>query len=222
MKKRLLMVNGSPKKKESVSGIYLELLRKEFPGGYEFEEISAARGESPDEPLRQYAGILFALPLYVDSLPGVLMEWMVRILRESPPPIEKGGPGIPVWALMQCGFYEGSQNGPALEILGHFCRRAGLNWQGGAGVGGGGMIQAVKDAPPKSGIRRRVSEALTALPLEIIQFLNGEPPGALEPRFVQFGMPRFVYMMGAHFGWRRFLRKNGLNPKVISARPYVS
>ena len=49
-----------------------------------------------------------------------------------------------VYAIANNGFIEGKQNEPLMQLMENFCRRAGLTWGGGVGIGGGVMLNVTR------------------------------------------------------------------------------
>lgn len=49
-----------------------------------------------------------------------------------------------MYAIANNGFIEGKQNEPLMQLMENFCRRAGLTWGGGVGIGGGVMLNATR------------------------------------------------------------------------------
>jgi hypothetical protein len=48
-----------------------------------------------------------------------------------------------VYAIFNCGFFEGKQCKSAFPILEYWCKKAGLVYSGGVGIGGGEMLGAL-------------------------------------------------------------------------------
>ena len=67
----------------------------------------------------QHTDTLLVFPLYADSLPVGVLDFLKAL--EADPPHTK--PVISV--LINCGFLEASQNETAIRIIGAFCRRNG-------------------------------------------------------------------------------------------------
>ena len=49
-----------------------------------------------------------------------------------------------MYAIANNGFIEGKQNEPLMQLMENFCRRAGLTWGGGVGIGGGVMLNVTR------------------------------------------------------------------------------
>ncbi|MGI6608135.1 MAG: hypothetical protein ACOX1F_04055 [Erysipelotrichaceae bacterium] len=49
-----------------------------------------------------------------------------------------------LYCVANNGFIEGRQNKPLMLVLENFCHRAGINWCGGIGIGGGVMLNIIR------------------------------------------------------------------------------
>jgi NAD(P)H-dependent FMN reductase len=158
--------------------------------------------------------IVLAFPLYVDSLPGPLVR-ALELLAEH-----RRAMGSPrrqrLLAISNCGFPEARHNETALDQCRIFCRDAGIEWVGGLGLGGGGMIgglpltkrgRAVRGVTASLALAADTLAADTPLPEEAVS-LMARPL-----------IPVWLYMLIGHAGWRRQARKFGALKKIYD-RPY--
>ena len=116
---KLMVVNGSPRAPRSNTKGYLQVLEEYWPGQIETYSVTQGRHQQALEGMEACTGLVLAFPLYVDSLPVPLMDFLKAM--EAHPPAHKP----PVHVLINCGFLEPKQNRVALEILDYFCRRNG-------------------------------------------------------------------------------------------------
>ena len=70
---------------------------------------------------------------------------------------------ITVYAVVNCGFYEGRQNSLAIAMMENWCHRAGLRWGQGLGIGAGGMLAGIRNVPLGSGPKKNLGRALEQL-----------------------------------------------------------
>jgi hypothetical protein len=158
--------------------------------------------------------IVLVFPLYVDSLPSPLVRALELLAGHRSgmvrPPRQK------LLAISNCGFPEARHNDTALAQCRIFCRDAGIEWIGGLGLGGGGMIGGLPLAKRGRAVRsvlaslELAANALatdTALPQEAVS-LMARPL-----------VPVWLYLLVGHSGWRRQARKFGALKK-IDDRPY--
>ncbi len=135
---RVLILNASPKKKGSASKFFSTVLKCFLPGCE--RRTCALRGpmdyEACLEELAWADAVVISAPLYVDGAPGHVMEFLERaeiVCREKKLSFR-------LYALSNSGFIEGKQNALHLRIYEGFCRRAGITWGSGLGLGGGVML----------------------------------------------------------------------------------
>lgn len=141
---KTVFITTSPKKKWSNSS-YLLSITKAFTGG---EKIWIDFRGPKDYPriyteLKEADAVVFALPLYVDAVPSHVLVLLQEIERYA----TAKDLHFKVYGLCNCGFYEGEQCELALEVLRCWCERSGLEFCGGAGIGGGEMIGMLRLSP---------------------------------------------------------------------------
>ena len=220
-------INGSPRGESASSREVISLLER--LGGADLQWKCVSRldrlpEEQIEEQVAELGGapvLLIAAPLYIDGLPATTVRALQRYRDALLPLREREHPARParqrVFAVINCGFYEGSQNRHALEMIEHFCREAGLDWCGGVGIGTGEMIRGLRDVPLQAGIRRPVVTALQALVEAIV-----DSDGRLEENlYTQHRLPWRVYRMLGQMGWRRQARQNGLRRRELHNRPHA-
>ena len=158
---RIALINGSPKVKDSSSGLLLEDLKIFLSGKCEVTEIAI---HSPDvseeaiEELRNTDAWVFAYPLYVDCMPAHLLSCLVQLEDKH-----VHDRRIHIYGIVNCGFYEGIQTDPALRVLQNWCVKAGFCWGGGIGVGGGGGLAMMSGPKPDKGPKAPVNKELEGL-----------------------------------------------------------
>lgn len=153
---------SSPKVRSSASGILLEDL-KAYLGETEVTEFgfhTDAVTKEEAETLNQADALVFLFPLYVDGIPGHLLSCLAGLEEIS---LENKSREIRVYGIVNCGFYEGIQAEPALQILENWCARAGYVWGGGVGIGGGGALAQMPKTKSGHGPREPIEKALKAL-----------------------------------------------------------
>ena len=198
------LINGSPKHKDSASGLFLEALEQKLGDEFEYDRIATASIDMQDllDSVRGSDVIVIAFPLYIDGLPSHLL----RLLHSAEPKIAEIAPNAKLYGIALNGFYEGRQNQTALDMLRNFCERAGLSWGQGAGIGASPMVHAI---PVGIGLNKNMGAALDVLASNIISKQSSEDI------FAQTGMPRFLYIMGGNMGWKRQAKENGLSRKDL-------
>jgi hypothetical protein len=205
---KAVFIDASPKRKDSTSGVLLNALESRLPAGVEVVRLGLHAGEVPAEVPEALAGagaLVFSCPLYVDALPSHLLSCLEQL--------EKAGerPGPVVYALVNCGFYEGVQADHALEVFRNWCAKAGLAWGGGLGIGGGGAIQGL----PATG-KGPMAPVCRALG-ELGERLSRRETGA--NAYLSIAFPRMLYRLAGQLGWRQQIRRNGGRAADLGQRP---
>lgn len=155
------------------------------------------------------AAVVLAFPLYVDGIPAHLLSCLVQMEEAQ---IEKRQPAS-VYGIVNCGFYEGIQAEPALEVLQNWCMKAGFLWAGGIGVGGGGSLEKMPDVKPGHGPKAPIEKELEKLAEKISKKEN------YESQYISVAFPRFLYKMAAQMGWRQLIRGNGGKARDLGKKP---
>ncbi|MBR5428978.1 MAG: hypothetical protein IK116_00455 [Firmicutes bacterium] len=138
---KTVFINCSPKKRFCASAYFLSLQRL-FTGGV---RVSAKLRTTADharilEQLADAQAVVFCLPLYVDGIPSHVL----RFLEELEAYCRQRELELSLYCVANNGFIEGKQNEPLMQSFEHFCRRAGLQWGGGVGIGGGVMLNVTR------------------------------------------------------------------------------
>jgi multimeric flavodoxin WrbA len=138
---KTVFINCSPKKRFCASAYFLALQRL-FVGG---EKVTMTLRTPADcarilEQLHDTQAIVFGLPLYVDGVPSHALHFM----QEMEAYCLEHNLSFNVYCIANNGFIEGRQNEPLMQVFENFCRRAGLTWGGGVGIGGGVMLNVTR------------------------------------------------------------------------------
>jgi hypothetical protein len=228
--KQVLLLVGSAKRPRSNSealGSYL--CRRLEAEGYRCETLLLGRAERSAGGRAELlaatdrAGlVILAFPLYVDSLPYLVIQAMERIAahrrgREGGQP--QGGNGRAAQrfcALANCGFPEAQHNDVALAICRRFAAEAGFGWAGGLALGGGEALGGQSPAE-RGGMARGVVQALD---LAATALARGEevPPQAVQAMARPL-IPARLYVWMGGLGWWLRARRYGA-ARRLRAQPY--
>jgi len=141
-------------------------------------------------------------PLYVDSLPAPVTQALEILARERVAAASRPR----FLAIVNCGFPEAVHTDTALSICRAFAPQASLDWVGGLGIGGGGML-AGKPLAMLGGRARFVTRALE---LSADALAEGKILPDEAQRLVRnLPIPRWLYRFMADRGFRRDARKHG-------------
>ena len=198
---RIAFINGSPKVKDSASGVLLEDLTAYLGSQADvvnFGFHSSAVSKEEITELEKADAWVFCQPLYVDGIPGHLLSCLIQLEQAG---IQK--PEIRIYGIVNCGFYEGIQAETAFKVLGNWCRKMGMVWGGGVGIGGGGGLAMMPKMEPGHGPKAPIDQALKELSRKILC------RETQENQYVSVGFPRFLYKLGGEMGWRQMIKANG-------------
>jgi multimeric flavodoxin WrbA len=211
---KVALINGSPKPRGSASAMLLDGLRACLPAGLECVEcpLHAVRpAEDPARLLLDTDALVLACPVYVDGLPAHLLT----ALEGLEAPLRRGGHGQRVYALVNCGFYEGAQTVNALDMLRCWSGRAGLIWGRGMGVGAGGALHALKKIPMGEPPKAALGEALAGLAADIAAG-DGGPHVFSAPE-----LTREEHCDATQRVWRRLAAANGLTEEDLNKTEFT-
>lgn len=206
------LINASPKRTGSTSGMLLNALRPRLEGCSCMEFRLGIEKPDPQilETLTDFDALVFAFPLYVDGLPAHLLRHLQAL---EPLLLQRPRPDRRVYMLVNCGFYEGRQTACALEMMEHWRLRAGLSRGMGLGIGAGPMMLELASVPPGRGPKKALGEGLDGLAACVKNSASGED------RFLSINFPRFAYRLAAQAHWRRLARTNNLSARDLFHRP---
>lgn len=205
----IALINGSPKTQGSASGGLLDSLTRRFDGRAEFIRISLRHACVPPETVAELLSCeswVLAFPLYVDCLPSHLLSCLMQLEQAA----DWGGKRL--YAVINCGFFEGSQTGPAAAVVENFCLRAGLSFDGGVGIGSGAALNQLPEIPGGHGPRGPIDTALDSLCENV---LNGRGERF---EYIQPALPRMLYKLAGQMGWRQQIKQNGGKPSDLGRR----
>lgn len=208
---KIALINGSPKTKNSASGILLEDLKFYLSQKAEITEIKMRKtsvAEETAEELKAMEALVFSFPLYVDGIPAHLLSCLIQLETAHWQNRE-----IYVYGVVNCGFHEGIQAEYALELLQNWCRKTGLIWGGGIGVGGGGSLANMPSIRNGHGPKAPIDKALQAMAGKILQNKRQKN------HYMSVAFPRFLYRIAAQIGWRQMIKANGQKTKDLGKRP---
>jgi len=206
--RRIALINASPKLKNSASGCVLEVLKKYIEND-DIAEYNLRLPQTQDiEAICEREILVFAFPIYVDAIPSHLISCLYQLQQN----LKNKDAETVVYAISNCGFYEGKQNSIALDILENWCIKSNVRWGQGVGIGGGGMMSMLNGTSGEKGPMKNIVTALKELANHI------QEEESAENLYVSPQFPRILYKMAAEMGWRLQIRANGLKRKDLFLR----
>lgn len=138
---KTVFINCSPKKRFCASAYFLFLQRLFVSGKKVNEKLRTPEDhERILEQLRDADAVVIGIPLYVDGVPSHVLRFMEKMETYC----KENKLHLKVYCIANNGFIEGRQNEPLMQVFENFCRRAGLTWGGGVGIGGGVMLNVTR------------------------------------------------------------------------------
>lgn len=131
---KVLILNGSPRAPKSNSRRYAEIFSTACKLPSDYFNISKTNHAALCQKMSEYSDVLLVFPLYADSLPVGLLNFLKYLEANSP----KRKPVVSV--LINCGFLEYHQNDIALEMLRFFCQKNGYRTGSVLALGSGEAI----------------------------------------------------------------------------------
>ncbi len=187
------LINASPKLSHSSSWALIKNTVGFFPNKTNVKMLdmhtNTVSENTVSELLAADAWVLF-FPLYVDALPSHVLRCLMQLEERA------RGKTLKVYAVINCGFYEGEQTEVAFEIVENFCIRAGLEFCGGVGVGGGGMLSTTPVLEDMKHNKTAIIHELKRLAKSVVR---GRNHGV---KFKSVSIPRIMYKVGAEALWR--------------------
>ena len=205
---KIALICGSPKGANSASHVLLQTLQNSFPAGTGCQEFYLNQSQVPEAALSElnnFDALVFAYPLYVDGMPAHLLSCLQQ-LETSFTNKQR------IYAIVNCGFYEGEQTRHAIGILRNWCRKSGLTWGMGVGIGGGGALFSLGSLTLGQGPTKSVGKALQTMLSCILSRKT------CDDLFTTVNMPRFFYKTAGELGWRQGIKKNGGTAKDLDKR----
>ena len=217
--RRALLVIGSPRP-NSVSAALAAHLGELLASRGLAVTTERLHGRSRDDPgLRRLAEsvaaadvVALATPLYVDSLPAPVTEALELLAHARAAALPARARFL---ALVNCGFPEAVHTDTAVAICRTFAREADLDWIGGLGIGGGGML-AGKPLAAQGGRARFVTRALELTADAIVQG-RIVPDEALQ-LVRRLPIPAWLYRRMADWGFRREAKRHGTGKRLGERR----
>lgn len=204
---KITFINGSPKKERSNTENFINCFLPKI-SGCETQIISANTAyltEQEYDIVLNSNVLVFAFPLYVDSLPSHFLTLLITLEE-----LNFKKKDVMVYCIINNGFFEGAQCRIACDIIQNWCYAAGLRWGQGIGIGAGEMSPNAVNMPLEKGPFHPLSAAFDNLAYNILNCKSSENI------FVSPILPRFIWRIAANYTfWLPKARANGLKSKDI-------
>lgn len=225
MLRKVCLVNGSPRGELSCSKYLLDQLKsmiaREDLVKEDLSVIECLNKETQAETFEQLAHadyIIMALPLYIDSIPSHLLDFMYQLERYFQANVRlEVRKQIRLYAIINNGFFEGSQTKNAVRIMQHFAAAVGLKWRFAVGIGAGEYVRDTQDEVPlQSKAKRSIYKALLRIKTDIDSETSSyEGNILLSPPY-----PKALFVFMGNRYWIKLGKQNGLRKQDLYARPF--
>lgn len=206
---KIMMIDGSPKVSKSNSEYFLNIL-SDFIESKDIVKYKLSKKVDYEDIIKEINTIdtlVFAFPLYVDSLPSHVLEFLI-MLEEN---FKDNLKGVNVYVIANCGFYEGKQNKIALNIMKCWCKKMNIKWAQGIGIGAGEMMGGLRNVPMGKGPNTNLGLALDNLAKNINENKSGDDIFTTPSMF-----PRFAFRLVANRFWISKANRNGLKKRDLN------
>jgi len=135
---RVMIVNGSPKKKGGASAFFAKILSVFlFPHKVTIKSVGISKDyREIFDNLQDADAVVISVPLYVDSIPS----HSIHFLKQMEQYCKDNECRFMLYVISNAGFVGGNHNRALLEQYKSWCERTGITWGGGLGIGGGVML----------------------------------------------------------------------------------
>ena len=195
------IINGSPRGKKSNSEIlikYLCSLLEEHQINKYYLFTSKIDSEIKSE-IHNADVLIFAFPLYVDSIPSHLLDTIVKFEEEK-----IINSKTKIYCIVNNGFFEGKQNQLAILQMKNWCQKTGAEWGQGIGIGAGEILSYVEKVPLGKGPLKNLGKVLEQFTNNIKTLKSGNEI------YVNPNWSRLLYWTQGTVSWIIKSRKNGL------------
>ena len=192
---KVLILNASPRAPRSNSKEYAKLFSKFYHGKTEYLDIKRTNHAALIEKLFDFSDLLFVFPLYADSIPVTLLNFLKDL--EQVTPARK--PTISV--LINCGFIEPQQNDIAVEMMRLFCKENGYPFGSVLKIGSG---EAILSTPFQVFLNAKVKKLARSIFLHRYQVFQVTMP-----------IPKRMFLKASSIYWEEYGKRNGCSKEEM-------
>ncbi|GFZ32311.1 hypothetical protein CSC2_28370 [Clostridium zeae] len=210
---KICFINGSPRGKNSASKNLIDELCKITSNAIKETNHISLNNKFDYEVVTDSDAIVIAFPLYVDTLPSSVIEFLedLELFARNTTKHPK------VYAIVNCGFFEGFQTKNAMVLLENFCLKTGFIWRFGIGIGAGEFMRSTKDIIPiNSDIKREVYNSFIELNKDIVNNKHDSK----ENLFISPNFPKSEFIASADNGWVEFAKNFSVSKEQLYSTPF--
>lgn len=192
---KLMIINGSPRAPRSNSKKYGEIFTSYYTGDVDTFNINKSNHKELVCKMESYEKALFVFPLYADSIPVTLLNFL-KYVEENPP---KNKPNINI--IINCGFIECEQNDVCIEMIKLFCKEIGFDFGSVLSIGSG---EAILNTPFKFIINWKIKKLAWAIYNDKNEYIRGNMP-----------LTKKMFIKASRSYWINYGKRNGITGKEM-------
>lgn len=210
---KLYFINGSPRGNTSASKLFIDELSAIIQSSNLEIKQTSLNNKIDYEDIGSSDILIIIFPLYVDSLPSTVVEFLVNLEQYA----KDSKKLTRVYGVVNCGFFEAIQTKYALNIVENFCIKAGYEWRFGVGVGAGEFMRNTKTAIPlKSDVKKELYNAF----IEIKNDINNGFKETKENRFISPNIPKSLFISEGSAGWTEAAKSMSISEDQLYSKPF--
>lgn len=192
---KVMIINASPRAPKSNSKQYANLFAKYCRLDTEYYEVKKSNHLTLCQMIENYSDIVFVFPLYVDSVPVTLLNFLKAM--EDNALLKK--PTISV--VINCGFIEPYQNDIAAKMLQLFARKNGYPYGSTFKIGSG---EAILTTPFRIFLKERMKRF--AVSIERQRYNDFQ---------VTMPISKKMFIKASTAYWENYGKKNGISKEKM-------
>ncbi|NLY89180.1 MAG: NAD(P)H-dependent oxidoreductase [Firmicutes bacterium] len=197
-RKRLLLLNGSPRKAKTSYVFARTIKHLAEKKGHKAEIIHIIEYFDEEKHFDALKDIILPqdilgliTPLYVDTLPYPVIWFLEKLSCDLAGELK----GKEFFAVAQCGFPDADLLHPLLESCRYFAKAVEMRWLGGLGYGGGALI----DGTPLEKLGRKGKKIISAFTSALDDIVEGKNISPSAQGLLTAKIPKILYRPLAAF-----------------------
>lgn len=191
-----MIINGSPRAPRSNSQKYAKIFQAKSPMPTEYFTITKNNHLELCKKMNDFTHVLLVFPLYADSIPVTLLNFLKTLEINSPSQKPK------FCIMINCGFIEPNQNDIAVKMIQFFCQSQGYSFGSVLRIGSG---EAILTTPFQKLVEWKIKKFSLAITKEKNVSLKVTMP-----------LPKKVFVKASTKYWENYEKKNGITKEQMS------
>ncbi|ONI44264.1 hypothetical protein AN641_05755 [Candidatus Epulonipiscioides gigas] len=191
----MIILNGSPRAVQSNSKEYAHMLKQYCNIESQYFNITHSNHLRLCDKMQDFKQLVLVFPLYVDSLPVTLLNFLKTLEQNSP---QKQ---LIVSVIINCGFIEYTQNDIAIEMIKLFCKQQNYLLGSTLSIGSG---EAILGTPFKRLVVAQIKQLATSLEKQDYKNFHITMP-----------IPKKLYLKASNNYWINYGKKYGISKKQM-------